>query len=126
MVIPAMEDVTLDEPQLMKQGSRFGVRLRATAPTLHLVRSDIQTEITPVLGTQEQSEEFIEYLNGEFKQDPRKLWNTNFFGKSLQSLVQEELSGKINRMPLDTQEKVQLALSRMLNEGDGGMICILL
>ncbi|MBR6524522.1 MAG: stage IV sporulation protein A [Clostridia bacterium] len=126
MVIPAMEEVTLDEPQLMKQGSRFGVRLRATAPTLHLVRSDIQTEITPVLGTQEQSEEFIDYLSGEFKEDPKKLWNTNFFGKSLQTLVQEELSGKIGRMPIETQEKVQLALSRMLNEGDGGMICILL
>lgn len=126
LVVPALDDVQLDEPQLMKQGSRYGVRLRASAPTLHLIRSDVETEITPVLGTQEQSEEFIRFLAEEYRKDPSQLWDTNFFGKSLQTLVQEGLSGKISRMPIDTQEKVQQALSRMLNEGDGGMICILL
>ncbi|MBE5776353.1 MAG: stage IV sporulation protein A [Clostridiales bacterium] len=126
LVVPSMEDVSLNEPELMKQGSRYGVRLRASAPTLHLIRSDVETEITPVLGTQEQSEEFIRFLSEEYRQDPKLLWDTNFFGKSLQTLVQEGLSGKIGRMPMDTQEKVQQALSRMLNEGDGGMICILL
>ena len=126
LVVPAMEDVTLSAPQLMKQGSRYGVRIRASAPTLHLVRSDVETEITPVLGTQEQSEEFIRFLAEEFEQDPARLWDTNFFGKSLRTLVQEGMSGKITHMPADTREKVQQALSRMLNEGDGGMICILL
>lgn len=126
LVVPSMEEITLDEPQLMRQGSRYGVKLRASAPTLHLIRSDIETEVTPILGTQEQSEEFVSFLSEEYQQDPQKVWNTNFFGKSLQTLVQEGLSGKLSRMPIDTQEKVQQALSKMLNEGDGGMICILL
>ena len=126
LVVPAMEDVTLSAPQLMKQGNRYGVRIRASAPTLHLVRSDVETEITPVLGTQEQSEEFIRFLTEEYEQDPARLWDTNFFGKSLRTLVKEGMSGKITQMPMDTREKVQQALSRMLNEGDGGMICILL
>ena len=126
LVIPSTEEITLDAPELMRQGSRYGVKLRASAPTLHLIRSDIETEITPVLGTQEQSEEFVSLLSEEYQQDPEKLWNTNFFGKSLQTLVQEGLSGKLSRMPSDAQEKVQQALSKMLNEGDGGMICILL
>ena len=110
----------------MRQGSRWGVRLRASAPTLHLIRSDIETEIAPVLGTQEQSEAFVQTLSEEYEKDPQSLWATNFFGKSLQELIQEGLRGKLNQMPLEAREKVQTALTRMLNEGEGGMICILL
>lgn len=126
LVTPAMSEIKLQEPELMRQGSRYGVRLRASAPTLHLIRSDIETEIAPVLGAQEQSEEFVKTLREEYEKDPQSLWETNFFGKSLKDLIQEGVSGKLSRMPLDTQEKVQSALTRMLNEGDGGMICILL
>ncbi len=126
LVTPAMSEIHLQKPELMRQGSRYGVRLRANAPTLHLIRSDIETEIAPILGTQEQSEQFIDTLNQQYENDPEALWNTNFFGKSLQSLVQEGLTGKLHRMPADAQEKVQTALTRMLNEGEGGMICILL
>ena len=126
LVTPAMSEVRLQEPELMRQGSRYGVRLRATAPALHLIRSDIETEIAPVLGTQEQSEEFVRTLSEEYQKDPQSLWETNFFGKSLKDLIQEGVSGKLNRMPVDTQEKVQSALTKMLNEGEGGMICILL
>ena len=126
LVTPAMSEVQLQEPALMRQGNRFGVRLRASAPTLHLIRSDIETEIAPVLGTQEQSEEFVRTLQEAYEKDPQSLWETNFFGKSLKELIQEGVSGKLNRMPTETQEKVQSALTKMLNEGDGGMICILL
>ena len=126
LVIPAMSEVRLQEPELMRQGSRWGVRLRASAPTLHLIRSDIETEIAPVLGTMEQSEEFVRTLSEAFQQDPQSLWDTNFFGKSLKDLIREGVTGKLSRMPADTQEKVQSALTRMLNEGEGGMICILL
>lgn len=126
LVTPAMEEIDLEKPELMRQGSRYGVRLRAHAPTLHLIRSDIETEIAPILGTQEQSEQFIETLTQQYENDRPALWNTNFFGKSLQSLVQDGLNTKLNRMPSDAQEKVQTALTRMLNEGEGGMICILL
>ena len=126
LVTPAMSEIRLQEPELMRQGSRYGVRLRASAPTLHLIRSDIETEIAPVLGTREQSEEFVKTLREEYEKDAQSLWDTNFFGKSLKDLIREGVSGKLNRMPTDTQEKVQSALTKMLNEGDGGMICILL
>lgn len=126
LVTPAMSEIHLQQPQLMRQGSRYGVRLRASAPTLHLIRSDIETEIAPVLGTQEQSEQFVATLAEEYEKDPQSLWETNFFGKSLKELIQEGLAGKLTRMPVDAQEKVQSALTKMLNEGDGGMICILL
>ncbi len=126
LVTPAMSEIHLQKPELMRQGNRFGVRLRADAPTLHLIRSDIETEIAPVLGTQEQSEQFIETLNQQYENDREALWNTNFFGKSLQTLIQEGLNNKLRQMPSDAQEKVQTALTRMLNEGEGGMICILL
>ncbi len=126
LVTPAMSEVQLQPPEMMHQGSRWGVRLRASAPTLHLIRSDVETEIAPVLGTQEQSEEFVRTLTDEYEKDPQSLWDTNFFGKSLKALIQEGVNAKLSRMPADTQEKVQSALTRMLNEGEGGMICILL
>ena len=125
-VTPAMSDIELRPPEVMKQGSRYGVRLRAAAPALHLIRSDIETEVAPVLGTQEQSEQFAGELARKYQDDPAQLWETNFFGRSLKDLIQEGLTGKMSRMPADTQEKVQAALTRMLNEGEGGMICILL
>ena len=126
LVTPAMSEIQLQQPELMRQGSRYGVRLRASAPTLHLIRSDVETEIAPVLGTQEQSEAFVESLSEQYEKDPQSLWGTNFFGKSLQELVQEGVNGKLSRLPVDTQEKVQAALTKMLNEGEGGMITILL
>ena len=126
LVTPAMSEIQLQQPELMRQGSRWGVRLRASAPTLHLIRSDIETEIAPILGAQEQSEQFVEALQQEYEKDPTSLWDTNFFGRSLQDLIQDGLAGKLHQMPVDAQEKVQSALTKMLNEGDGGMICILL
>ena len=126
LVTPAMSEIHLQEPELMRQGSRYGVRLRASAPTLHLIRSDIETEIAPVLGTQEQSEAFVDTLNEQYEKDPQSLWETNFFGKSLKELIQEGVNTKLSRLPVDTQEKVQSALTKMLNEGEGGMITILL
>ena len=126
LVTPAVSEVRLQEPELMRQGNRYGVRLRASAPTLHLIRSDIETEIAPVLGTREQSEAFVESLNEQYAKDPQSLWDTNFFGKSLRDLIQEGVNAKLGRLPADTQEKVQSALTRMLNEGEGGMITILL
>lgn len=126
LVTPAMTEVSLDAPELVRQGARCGVRLRATAPTLHLIRSDIETEVTPVLGGEKQSEEFVDFLKSEYEADPERLWDTNFFGKTLRELVRDGLTAKILQMPADAQEKVRLALGKMLNEGDGGMICILL
>ena len=126
LVTPTMNELTLQEPEIVKQGSRFGVRLKANAPSLHLIRVDIETEVSPVVGTEKQSEELVRYLLEEFENDPQRIWNTDFFGKSLHELVREGLSNKLMRMPADAQEKVQETLSKIINEGNGGMICILL
>ena len=126
LVTPTMSELTLQEPEIVKQGSRFGVKLKANAPSLHLIRVDIETEVSPVVGTEKQSEELVRYLLEEFENDPQRIWNTNFFGKSLHELVREGLSNKLMRMPADAQEKVQETLSKIINEGNGGMICILL
>ena len=126
LVAPAMSDVTLYEPEVSRQAGRYGIRLRAKAPALHLIRSDIEAEVSPVLGTQEQTDEFAASLRDTYEQDPQALLQTNFFGRSLESLISEGLAGKLQRMPPDAQEKVRAALTRILNEGDGGMICILL
>jgi len=126
LVTPTMSELRLQEPEIVQQGSRFGVRLKANAPSLHLIRVDIETEVSPVVGTEKQSEELVRYLLEEFENDPQRIWNTNFFGKSLHELVREGLSNKLMRMPVDAQEKVQETLSKIINEGNGGMICILL
>ncbi len=126
LVPPLLEEMTLQEPEIMKQGGRFGVRLRASAPSLHLIRVDIKTEVSPVVGTEQQSEEMIRYLMEGFEQDPQKLWQSNLFGKPLSDLVREGLSNKLMHMPADTQYKVQQTLGKIINEGSGGMVCILL
>ncbi|WP_251546060.1 stage IV sporulation protein A [Pumilibacter intestinalis] len=126
VVTPTMDDMTLEEPQMVKQGSRFGVRLRASAPSLHIMRVDIQTEVNPVVGTEQQSEELVKYLLSEFENDPKGIWETNMFGKSLHMLVKEGLNNKLTSMPDETQKKMRKTLSRIVNEGKGGIICILL
>lgn len=126
LVTPAMSEMTLQEPEIVRQGSRFGVKLKAHAPSLHMIRVDIETEVTPVVGTEKQSEELVRYLLEEFENDPQRIWTTNFFGKSLHDMVREGLSNKLMRMPADAQQKVQETLTRIINDGSGGMICILL
>ncbi len=126
LVAPTQEELTLEEPEIVKQGNRFGVRLKASAPSLHLIRVDIQTEVSPIVGTEKQSEELVKYLLSEFESDPARIWNTNMFGKSLHELVKEGLSNKLMRMPEDVQDKIQETLQRIINDGSGGLICILL
>jgi stage IV sporulation protein A len=126
LVVPSVSELTLQPPEIVKQGNRFGVKLKASAPSLHLIRTDITTEVTPVVGTEQQSEELVQYLLAEFEQNPESIWDTNFFGKSLHEMVREGLSNKLSNMPLDAQEKVQDTLTKIVNEGGGGMICILL
>ena len=126
VVAPTMNDLKLEEPEIVRQGSQFGVKLKAHAPSLHLIRVDIETEGTPVVGTEEQSADLVRQMLDEFKTAPQKVWETSFFGRSLDSMVREGLNNKLLRMPADAQEKVQETLTRIVNEGEGGMICILL
>lgn len=126
IVTPTIEELILDEPEMVKQGSRFGVRLRAKAPSIHMIRADIETEVSPIVGSEKQSEELVNYLLSEFENDPIKIWESNIFGKNLHELVNEGLQNKLSRMPEDAQEKLQETLERIINEGSGGLICIIL
>lgn len=126
LVPPEMNELTLEEPQIVKQGNRFGVKLRAGAPSLHMIRVDIATEVSPIVGTEKQSEELVKNLLSGFEGDPKSLWETEIFGRSLSELVREGLSGKLMRMPDDIRIKVQKTLTKIINEGNGGIICILL
>lgn len=126
IVTPSMDELILDEPEMVKQGSRFGVKLKATAPSIHMIKADIQTEVSPIVGSEKQSEELVNYLLSEFENDPKKIWESNIFGKSLHELVNEGLQTKLAKMPEDAQMKLQETLERIVNEGSGGLICIIL
>ena len=126
IVTPSMDELILDEPEMVKQGSRFGVKLKAKAPSIHMIRADIETEVSPIVGSEKQSEELVNYLLSEFENDPQKIWSSNIFGKSLHELVNEGLQNKLCRMPEDAQQKLQETLERIVNEGSGGLICIIL
>ena len=126
IVCPTIDDLTLEEPEMFKQGGRFGVRLKASAPSIHMIRADIETEVSPVVGSEKQSQELVNYLLEEFEVDPKKIWESNIFGKSLHELVNEGLHNKLNRMPEDAQSKLRETLQKIINEGSGGLICIIL
>ena len=110
----------------MKQGGRYGVRLKASAPSIHMMRADIMTEVTPIVGSEQQSEELIDYLLKEFEESPTKIWESNIFGKSLHELVNEGLHNKLYRMPASARMKLKETLERIINEGCSGLICIIL
>jgi stage IV sporulation protein A len=126
MVAPSVDEIKLEEPVIVKQGSRFGVRLRASAPSLHIIKTDIETEIAPIVGTEKQSEEFIKYFMEEFENNPQKIWESNMFGKSLYDMVKEELQGKLYKMPDDIQNKLQITLQKVVNDTKGSLICIII
>lgn len=126
IVPPQLDELTLQEPEIVRQGSRFGVKLKAVAPSIHMIRADINTEVSPIIGTEKQSEELISYLLSEFESDPSKIWETNLFGKSLDELVKEGIQNKLFHMPEAAQAKLQETLQRIVNEGSGGLICIIL
>lgn len=126
IVSPMIEELKLEEPEIVRQGSRFGVRLRASAPSIHMVRADIETEVSPIVGTERQSEELVNYLLKEFEDNPKRIWESNIFGKSLHELVNEGLHNKLSRMPEDARVKLQETLQKIINEGSGGLICIIL
>jgi stage IV sporulation protein A len=123
---PSLAEMVLDEPELIRQGSRFGVRLKATAPSIHMIRVDVESEFAPIIGTEKQSEELVRYLMQDFEKDPIKIWESDIFGRSLHSIVREGIQGKIAMMPDNARYKLQETLGRIINEGSGGLIAIIL
>ncbi|MBQ9521658.1 MAG: stage IV sporulation protein A [Oscillospiraceae bacterium] len=126
IVVPDMSELKLEEPEIMKQGGRYGVRLRASAPSIHMIRADIQAAVSPIVGNEKQSEDMVNYLLQEFEGDTSKIWETNIFGRSFHELVNDDLQAKLRRMPEDARKKLQETLTRIINEGSGGLLCIIL
>jgi stage IV sporulation protein A len=126
IVMPSVEELNLEDPEIVKQGGRYGVRMKASAPSIHMIRADIETELSPIVGTEQQSEELIRYLLHEFEENPQGIWDSNMFGKPLCDLVNEGLHAKLSHMPEASRQKLGETLGRIINEGSGGLVCILL
>ena len=126
IVSPTSEEMVLEEPKIIKQGGRYGVKLKACAPSIHMMRADIETEVSPIVGTVKQSQELIENLLSEYKDDPQRLWQSNIFGKTLNELVNDGLRNKLDRMPDEARNKLRETLERIINEGGGGLLCLIL
>ena len=126
IVTPCVEDMSLEEPEIVKQAGSYGVKLRASAPSIHLMRADIKAEVSPLVGSEKQSEDIVKYLLHEFEEDPAKIWESNLFGKSISDLMGESLNAKLAHMPKEARLKMCDTLQKIINEGAGGLICILL
>ena len=126
IVMPDIDELSLEEPEIIKQGGKYGVKLKASAPSIHLMKAAINTTVSPIVGTEKQSEELVMYLLSGFEENPKKIWESNIFGKSLHELVNEGLHNKLYKMPVDARMKLQETLERVINEGCSGLICFIL
>ena len=126
IVSPRSDEMILEEPKIIKQGGRYGIKLKACAPSIHMMLANIETSVSPIVGTIKQSEELVEHLLEQYEDDPAKLWESNIFGKTLNELVNDGLKNKLERMPEDAQGKLRETLERIINEGSGGLICLIL
>ena len=126
IVLPTVEELELEDPEIVKQGGRYGIRMRASAPSIHMIRADVSTTVSPIVGNEKQSEEMVNYLLRQFEGDTGKIWESNIFGRSFNEIAGEDLQAKLKRMPPDAQAKLREALERIINEGGGGLICIIL
>ena len=126
IVVPSIDSLVLEEPEIVRQGGRYGVRMKASAPSIHMIRADIETVVSPIVGNEKQSEDMVNYLLQEFEGDTSKIWQSNIFGRSFHEVVSDDLQTKLKRMPEDARKKLQETLTRIINEGSGGLICIIL
>ena len=126
IVMPEMEELSLEEPEIIKQNGKYGIRLKAAAPSIHMMRTCIKTEVTPIVGSEQQSEDLVLYLLKEFEENPAQIWESNIFGKSLHELVNEGMHNKLYRMPEDARGKVRETIERIINDGCNGLLCIIL
>jgi stage IV sporulation protein A len=126
IVMPETDELHLEEPEIIRQGGKYGVRLKASAPSIHMMKAGITTTVSPIVGTEKQSEELVMYLLQGFEEDPARIWESNIFGKSLHELVNEGLHSKLFKMPVEARLKLQETLERIINEGCSGLICFIL
>lgn len=126
IVMPSIDELTLEEPEIVTQGGKYGVKLRASAPSIHMLRANIETEVSPIVGSEKQSQDLILYLLKEFEESPQMIWQSDIFGKSLHELVNEGLHSKLHHMPDEARLKLQETLERIINEGCSGLLCVIL
>ena len=126
IVMPTMDELSLEEPQIIKQSGKYGIRLKASAPSIHMMKVNTKTEVTPIVGSEQQSQELVSYMLKEFEEDPAKIWESNIFGKSVHELVNEGLHNKLYRMPSDARAKIGETIEKITNNGCNGLICIII
>ena len=126
IVMPTLDELTLEEPKIIKQNGKYGVKLKASAPSIHMMKINTTAEVTPIVGSEQQSEELVTYLLKEFEESPQKIWESNIFGKSVNELVNEGLNNKLYRMPQQARTKVGETIEKIINDGCNGLICIIL
>ena len=126
VVLPTMNEIELAEPEILRQGGQYGVKLRATAPSLHVMKVDVEAEVSPIVGSEQQSKELVDSMLQDFENDKQAIWNTNIFGRTLSSLVADGINNKLQMIPVDAEQKMRKTIGRIVNEGKGGVICILL
>ena len=126
VVMPSAEDLRMETPEIVRRGSSYGVKLRASAPSIHMMRADLKTEISPIVGDEKQSQELVQYLMGECEGNTEKLWQSNIFGKSLYDLINDGLGAKLQKLPSDSRYKFKDALQKIINEGGNGLLCIVI
>ena len=126
IVMPGREEMLLEEPEIVNHNGHYSVRLKASAPSIHMIRADIVTEVSPAIGGEKASQEILSFLLQGYEGDVNKIWDSNIFGKSLYDIAGEGLAAKVKSMPNDARAKLQETLQRIINEGSGGLICIIL
>lgn len=126
VITPEVEEITIDEPELIRHGNKFGVKLRAVSPSVHLIQANIETEIAPIVGTQQQAEDLIQYISGKNTEKEESIWETNIFGKTVKQLVEEGMESKVNRLTDESQLKLQETIQKVINDSNGGLVCIII
>ena len=126
IVMPMKEEITLDEPEVIRQGNKFGVKIKATAPSIHMIQTDVETEIAPIVGSEEQALDLIRYMKDSTDELPEGIWDINIFGKTMKQMVEEGITEKINRMTEESRDKLQDTMKRIVNESTGGLVCIII
>jgi len=126
IVLPVKEEIMLEDPEVIRQGNKFGVKIKATAPSVHMIQTDIETEIAPIVGTEEQANDLIRYMQESTGELPEGIWDINIFGKTMKQLVEDGINEKINRMTEESRDKLQTTMKRIVNESTGGLVCIII
>jgi stage IV sporulation protein A len=126
VVTPERSSIHVAQPELIKHGSKFGIKIKADAPSVHLIKANITTEIAPVIGTQQQAQELIDFMKADCAENPQNIWNVNIFGKTIQQLVEEGLNSKASKMNEESQVKLQDTMEKIINDSNGGMVCIII